>query len=127
MAPAQCRPPPDRRLSRNPSRPPAPPGDAERWNGHTHPDLRVSTRRGTPRRNSGPGRPPRGRRPAGRHRTGKGASRRRRRCAPSAPVLLECRRYAIAAREPYGAWGGRAEDERRVLLGRRRTAPRAAA
>ena len=32
------------------------------------------------------------------------------------PVLDECRRYAIAIREPHGVWGGLSEQERRVLL-----------
>ncbi|WP_081539804.1 MULTISPECIES: WhiB family transcriptional regulator [Kitasatospora] len=35
------------------------------------------------------------------------------------PVRLECRRHALATREPYGVWGGLTEDERRVLLVRR--------
>ena len=29
------------------------------------------------------------------------------------PVLEQCRRYALAAREPYGVWGGLTEEERR--------------
>ncbi|MCC9308095.1 WhiB family transcriptional regulator [Kitasatospora sp. RB6PN24] len=32
------------------------------------------------------------------------------------PVRVECRRYALAAREPYGVWGGLTEDERHRLL-----------
>ena len=28
------------------------------------------------------------------------------------PVLLDCRRYALEAEEPYGVWGGLSEDER---------------
>jgi WhiB family redox-sensing transcriptional regulator len=28
------------------------------------------------------------------------------------PVLLQCRSHALAAREPYGVWGGMSEDER---------------
>ncbi|MFD7736080.1 WhiB family transcriptional regulator [Kitasatospora phosalacinea] len=39
-------------------------------------------------------------------------------CA-ACPVRLECRRHALATREPYGVWGGLTEDERRVLLVRR--------
>lgn len=34
----------------------------------------------------------------------------------SCPVIEECRRHAIAAREPYGIWGGMTEDERRALV-----------
>jgi len=34
------------------------------------------------------------------------------------PVILECRRFASKAEEPYGIWGGLSEDER---LGRRQT------
>ncbi|TWF73251.1 WhiB family transcriptional regulator [Kitasatospora viridis] len=34
------------------------------------------------------------------------------------PVRTECRRYALAAREPYGVWGGLTEDERHRLLSR---------
>ncbi|WP_354644825.1 WhiB family transcriptional regulator [Kitasatospora camelliae] len=40
------------------------------------------------------------------------------------PVRSECRRYALAAREPYGVWGGLTEDERRALLTRRPTTGR---
>ncbi|MER5641321.1 WhiB family transcriptional regulator [Kitasatospora sp. NPDC002227] len=37
------------------------------------------------------------------------------------PVRAECLRYALAAREPYGVWGGLTEDERfRLLAARRR-------
>lgn len=43
------------------------------------------------------------------------------------PVALECHRYALAVREPYGVWGGLTEEERRVLLSRRRTRPAPAA
>jgi WhiB family redox-sensing transcriptional regulator len=32
------------------------------------------------------------------------------------PVRLECRRHALAAREPYGIWGGLTEHERETLL-----------
>ena len=31
------------------------------------------------------------------------------------PVRQECRDAALAAREPYGVWGGLSEDERRAL------------
>jgi WhiB family redox-sensing transcriptional regulator len=33
------------------------------------------------------------------------------------PVLQECRTAALAAREPYGIWGGLGEHEREELLG----------
>jgi WhiB family transcriptional regulator, redox-sensing transcriptional regulator len=32
------------------------------------------------------------------------------------PVLEECRRHALAVREPYGIWGGLTEHEREVRL-----------
>lgn len=32
------------------------------------------------------------------------------------PVLDDCRRHALAVREPYGIWGGLTEHEREVLL-----------
>ncbi|MFI2608338.1 WhiB family transcriptional regulator [Kitasatospora sp. NPDC018619] len=31
-------------------------------------------------------------------------------------LRVECRRHALAAREPYGVWGGLTEDERRALF-----------
>ncbi|MEV7603622.1 WhiB family transcriptional regulator [Kitasatospora sp. NPDC089797] len=31
-------------------------------------------------------------------------------------VRVECRRHALAAREPHGVWGGLAEEERRALF-----------
>lgn len=48
------------------------------------------------------------------------------------PVLAQCRRHALAVREPYGVWGGLSEDDREELLadsplGRRRSEPVAAA
>ncbi|HVV29929.1 MAG TPA: WhiB family transcriptional regulator [Mycobacteriales bacterium] len=33
------------------------------------------------------------------------------------PVLLTCRAYALAAREPYGVWGGLTESDRVEILG----------
>jgi WhiB family redox-sensing transcriptional regulator len=36
------------------------------------------------------------------------------------PVIVECRRHAIAAEEPYGVWGGQDEHERRLLIAHRR-------
>ena len=32
------------------------------------------------------------------------------------PVVEECRRHALATREPYGVWGGMSESERETLL-----------
>lgn len=32
------------------------------------------------------------------------------------PVVSECRRWALAAREPYGVWGGLSVEERESLL-----------
>ncbi|MFN3601651.1 MAG: WhiB family transcriptional regulator [Dietzia sp.] len=37
------------------------------------------------------------------------------------PVLVECRRYALASGELYGVWGGLTELERHKLSGRQRT------
>ncbi len=31
------------------------------------------------------------------------------------PVLLQCRAHALQVREPYGVWGGLAEDEREAV------------
>jgi WhiB family transcriptional regulator, redox-sensing transcriptional regulator len=36
----------------------------------------------------------------------------------SCPVMLECRRFALASREPFGVWGGLGESERRAILER---------
>ena len=33
------------------------------------------------------------------------------------PVLQLCREAALAAREPYGVWGGLSESEREAILG----------
>jgi WhiB family redox-sensing transcriptional regulator len=51
-------------------------------------------------------------------------SRSRREAAAKAvcatcPVLVRCREHALAAREPYGVWGGLSEEERDALLRRR--------
>jgi WhiB family redox-sensing transcriptional regulator len=35
------------------------------------------------------------------------------------PVIVECREAALAAREPYGVWGGLSEHERETILARR--------
>jgi WhiB family redox-sensing transcriptional regulator len=35
-------------------------------------------------------------------------------CA-ACPVMQECRRHALAVREPYGVWGGLTEDERNTI------------
>ena len=38
------------------------------------------------------------------------------------PVLEQCRRHALATREPYGVWGGLSESDREeILTGTRRT------
>lgn len=37
------------------------------------------------------------------------------------PVLTDCRRHALAVREPYGVWGGMTEEERTVAEPSRRT------
>nr|WP_236655942.1 WhiB family transcriptional regulator [Streptacidiphilus jiangxiensis] len=37
------------------------------------------------------------------------------------PVIASCRAYALAAREPYGVWGGLSENERAAALRRRPT------
>jgi WhiB family redox-sensing transcriptional regulator len=36
------------------------------------------------------------------------------------PVIVECRRHALTAEEPYGVWGGQDETERRLAITRRR-------
>ncbi|KIQ65496.1 WhiB family transcriptional regulator [Kitasatospora griseola] len=36
------------------------------------------------------------------------------------PVRERCLRHALAARERYGVWGGRTEEERQHILRRRR-------
>ncbi|RKT89149.1 WhiB family transcriptional regulator, redox-sensing transcriptional regulator [Saccharopolyspora antimicrobica] len=38
------------------------------------------------------------------------------------PVMRQCREHALAAREPYGIWGGLGERERRELIDRRHAA-----
>jgi WhiB family redox-sensing transcriptional regulator len=44
-------------------------------------------------------------------------------CA-SCPVLLDCRAYSLAAREPYGVWGGLTENDRvEILVGREQAEP----
>lgn len=39
-------------------------------------------------------------------------------CA-TCPVLERCRAHALAAREPFGVWGGLSEHDREELLGTR--------
>jgi WhiB family redox-sensing transcriptional regulator len=34
------------------------------------------------------------------------------------PVIAVCREHALAAREPYGVWGGMSEHEREAVYGR---------
>jgi WhiB family redox-sensing transcriptional regulator len=38
------------------------------------------------------------------------------------PVIANCLSWALAAREPYGVWGGLSADEREALLERQRPA-----
>ena len=40
------------------------------------------------------------------------------------PVIMECRRHAMATEEPYGVWGGQDEHERRAAIARQRRAKR---
>ena len=52
----------------------------------------------------------------------RGPSRSNREAAAKAicagcPVLVRCREAALAAREPYGVWGGLSEHEREAILG----------
>ena len=52
----------------------------------------------------------------------RGPSRSNREAAAKAicamcPVLQQCRTAALAAREPYGVWGGLSEHEREAILG----------
>ena len=51
----------------------------------------------------------------------RGAARRRRADAAKqycmrCPVLELCRERSLAAREPFGVWGGLSEDERHAIL-----------
>lgn len=39
------------------------------------------------------------------------------------PVIAQCRAHALAAREPYGVWGGLSESEREELVGAARDRP----
>jgi WhiB family redox-sensing transcriptional regulator len=57
----------------------------------------------------------------------RGPARRKRDDAAKAvcggcPVLEDCRRHALSAREPYGVWGGLSEEDRETIFasGRRR-------
>ena len=43
------------------------------------------------------------------------------------PVLDLCRRHALAAREPYGVWGGLSESEREAVYARSVPQPETAA
>lgn len=40
-------------------------------------------------------------------------------CA-TCPVIAECAAHALAAREPYGVWGGMSEEDREVVYARQR-------
>ncbi|MFC0360121.1 MULTISPECIES: WhiB family transcriptional regulator [Kytococcus] len=57
---------------------------------------------------------PEGERGERRRRRDERAKRVCRRC----PVIEKCREHALAAREPYGVWGGLTEGEREELLDR---------
>ena len=35
----------------------------------------------------------------------------------SCPVIMACRKQALAIQEPYGIWGGLTEDDRLAILG----------
>ena len=53
----------------------------------------------------------------------RGPSRRRRevrakQICQACPVVANCLRWALAAREPYGVWGGLSVEEREALLAR---------
>ena len=53
----------------------------------------------------------------------RGPSRSNREAAAKAvcgrcPVMLACRAHALAAREPYGIWGGMSEHEREAVHAR---------
>lgn len=39
------------------------------------------------------------------------------------PVLPQCRRHAMAVREPYGIWGGLTEEERADMYAGRQRVP----
>jgi WhiB family redox-sensing transcriptional regulator len=43
------------------------------------------------------------------------------------PVLALCRAHALAAREPYGVWGGMSESEREAVHARAAQQPEVAA
>lgn len=52
----------------------------------------------------------------------RGSARRKREAFAAAlcrecPVLQQCREHALAAREPYGVWGGMTEEERAAITG----------
>jgi WhiB family redox-sensing transcriptional regulator len=62
----------------------------------------------------------------------RGPARRNRDSAAKAvcatcPVMQQCRAHALAAREPYGVWGGLSENDREAihLIRRRRSLPMA--
>ena len=45
------------------------------------------------------------------------------RVCDTCPVLAQCRVHALAAREPYGIWGGLTEEERAATLAGRAAIP----
>ncbi len=50
--------------------------------------------------------------------------RRAKSICSSCPVRAECRKFALAAGEQYGIWGGMSEDERRRHWDKRRSRER---
>jgi WhiB family redox-sensing transcriptional regulator len=55
-----------------------------------------------------------------RHRSRKDRIDRAKGICQQCPVISDCARHALEAREPYGIWGGLSEDERADILGRPR-------
>lgn len=58
----------------------------------------------------------------------RGPSRKRREMRAKAlcarcPVINDCLRWALTAREPYGVWGGLSVEERAVLIARGQDRP----
>jgi len=45
-----------------------------------------------------------------------GRERRAKAVCATCPVIDSCLRWALAAREPYGVWGGLSVEEREALL-----------
>ncbi|RJQ76730.1 WhiB family transcriptional regulator [Pseudonocardiaceae bacterium YIM PH 21723] len=47
------------------------------------------------------------------------AERRAKAVCQHCPVIVQCRRHALEAQEPYGVWGGLGANERRHAIERR--------